>query len=462
MKDTISGYTEIESVNFTFSLSEFILVLIPTEGQIPNSFINKKSKISRLEGITTAGVRIWFFNLSLFGGFTDQSFVTSIPAYILETRNIDALDTLAFSTITFYGEIVDKYFNPSAKFDHINSKVDYETGSSVRVLKPYSEVDVHYSLFSNMELMFGIEDPSLPTQFTHSLGELRSFLRISSNQSLGIDSILDLYRRVVRMFAFFNFRNNVSFERIALSSWTPQGYLECVGTLHIAVEFPRTKTSVLHTIIHSDLKEYIVNLYYQLGSLKQHLCFIPDNDDSSRVLDHNAYMVTCAVFEKVFSLSYPKAILKNTSPVHLEVRSRILASIQEIISTSYGDYQIEANNFLSAVEHMGEKSLRDRFTYCLMQNRAIIEKVFPSVELTDNAISALSSGFVKQRNAFDHGNFERVPILYVSPYSYAVCLIYIMILRLSLVDDTVITNIVKKMFWHFEHKDINSTNRQLS
>jgi len=456
MKDTISGYTKIESIHFTFFYSELVLILVPIEDQISISMLDKK-KISRLEGITTYGMKVWFFDLSLQGGFTSQSLATSVSAYILESSSFSNLDPSTFSAITFYGEIVDKYFDPSAKYDHVNSSINFEEGSSVRMLKPFSEVDVHYDLFTDLELILGIDNPSLPSQFAHNLGELHSFLRIRNKQVWDLDQVLDLYRNVNRLFSFFNFRDNVLFEKITLSSLNPDGYLECVGTLHVAVEFPCTNIKVHHTIIHSDLKESIAMLYFRLYELRKHLCFIPANDDDARVLNYNSYMLTCAVFEKVFSISYPSASLKDTNPIHLEVKRRILESIQEIVSASEGDYQNEASNFLNAFRNMGEKTLRERFTYGLIQNKEILEAVFPSAKLTSNMINSISLGFVKQRNAFGHGDFERIPTLSISPYTYAVSLIYIMILRYSFVDESVITSITKKMFWNYQHKDLIPT-----
>lgn len=462
MSDTISGHTIYEGKEFTFFLLDYILTLVPKDEHVPGLVMYQQVRVPYLEGETTEGRKICFYNLSLSGVMIYKKLVTSISAYVIGENNLQNLEFSSFSAITFYGELVDKYFNPSAKFDHISSSVDYDKGSSVRILKPFSEVDVRYNLMGNMELMFGVDNPSLPTSFTHSLGDLHSFLRITSNQVWGLAHVLDLYRSVNRLFTFFNFRNNVPFEKITLSSLNSDGYLECVGTLYVAVEFPCANISKYNSIIHSDLHENIVQLYYHLYDFRMHLCFIPENDTALQILNHNSYMDTCAVFEKIFSVSYPNVVMKNTDPVHVEVRGKILAAIHEIVSTSTGDFQEVASNYLNAFKHMGEKTLKDRFSYCLSQNKTILEKVFPTIKLNSSMISNISSGFVKQRNAFSHGDFERVLDLSVTPYTYAVSLIYIMILRLSLVDEDMIASIVKKMFWHFKHKDINPTTESFS
>ncbi|GEM_PF-5026162 len=454
MSDTISGHTTYKGKEFTFFLVDYILTLVQKDSNIPGLGIYQQDRLPYLEGVTTDGHKICFYNLSLSGAMIYQKLVTSISAYIVGRNNRQSLKFSSFSAISFCGEIVDKYFNPSAKLDQEKSSNDIENGSSIRVLKPFIDVDIRYNIKPGLDLTLGVVDPQMPDTNIHNLGVLHSMLRLQSESCWSLNDVINLYLSIFRLFSFFNFRSNISFEQVTLSSFSDGKYYP-VGDLHMANKYPCTNIKMNKTITYLDVNEKIVNLYIHLSNNKKLTCFIPENDEAAHYVDYDSYILTSAIFEKVFSLSYPKAILKNTNPVRLEVRNRILADIQEIVSTSIGDYQVEANNYLNAFEHIGERTLRDRFTYCLMQNRTIIEKVFPSVKLTDNEISKLSSDFVKQRNAFSHGNFERINVFSVPPYSYTIILIYIMILKQLEIDDQSITRIIKNMFRMYPYQESN-------
>ncbi len=454
MSDTISGHTSYKGKEFTFFLLDYILTLVPKDNHILGLSVYQQERLPYLEGVTSDGHKICFFNLSLSGAMIYQKLVTSISAYILGRNKAQSIEFSSFAAISFYGKIVDKYFNPSEKFDFEKSSNDIESGSSIRVLKSFSDVDVSYNIKPGLVLTLGVVDPQMPDTSIHNLGVLHSMLRLQSESCWSLDDVINLYLSIFRLFSFFNFRSNISFEQVTLSALSDDKYYP-VGNLFIRSKYSCTDIKEIKTMTHPYIKGKIVRLYNFLNRNNELSCFIPENDETAQYVDNDTYVLTCAVFEKVFSLSYPKAILKNKKPVHLEVRSRILADIKEIVSTSTGDYQVEADYYLNAFEHMGERTLRDRFTYCVMQNRAIIEKIFPSVELTNNTISKLSSGFVKQRNAFNHGNFERITVFSFSPYSFAIILIYIMILRQEEIDDSTIAFIVKRMFEKYPHQDFN-------
>ena len=383
-----------------------------------------------------------------------QKLVTSISAYVLGRNNMRNKEFSSFSSISFYGSIVNKYFNPSAKFDFEKSTFNVEEGSSIRILKPFCEVDGRYQLESDLVLTLGVIEPSMPTSSNHNLGELYSMLRLQRETCWTLDDVLTLYLKVYRLFSFFNFRSNITFEKITLSALSDGKYYP-VGDLFVNSKFPCTNIHETYTITHASINEKIVDLYNFLEIQNKLLCFIPENDEASRTVDYDSYMLTCAVFEKLYSLSYSDKVLKITNPIHLEVRSRIISALQDIVSSSEGEYLSEATSYLTRFVHKNERTLADRFAYCLDQNKEILDNVFPSKKLTPNIISKISSAFSSQRNAFDHGNFEKILAFSVPPYSYAIILIYVMILRQVGVDDPTITHIVKRMFWNYSHQDPN-------
>ena len=66
MKNTISGYAEFEGENFVFFLSDYILTLVPSNGSIPEKVVYKQMRLPRLEGVTSDGHNICFFDFTFY------------------------------------------------------------------------------------------------------------------------------------------------------------------------------------------------------------------------------------------------------------------------------------------------------------------------------------------------------------------------------------------------------------
>lgn len=417
MKKVISGYTEIESAKFTFYLNDFLLTLVLYDSEIPRGMFFKQYKLSNLKGVTTDHHEICFWGLSFYSGLFSNSIETYISGYVLGRNNNSDVEINSFSALTFIGSIVDKYYNPIIKYDYKSSSQDFEKGASTRILKPCNEVDYHINLAPQLDLTLGITNPSEPTPTNSKLGDLHSYLSLTTDLEWDLDKLLELYRSVYQFFVLFNFRRNVSFDEIVLSKRMDDGNISPIGNFIIATRNPCTSVHQFYTIEHSDISNHIVDLYSFLKIPGSYLDFIPETDNDARILDYSKYIQTCAVFENTFKKYYYSDLI-NLAP---------------------------------------KKTLRSKFTHALRDCSNILVAVFPIIKLTDHEINEIAKSFVDQRNDLAHGDFEQRVYLSITPYSYAVCLIYIMILRLMKIDETTIIRVIKKMFWNFEHKDIIGT-----
>lgn len=414
MKKLLSGYTEIASAKFTFYLNDFLLTLVLYDGEIPKEMFFKQYKLDILRGTTTNYHEICFFGLSFYSGLLSTSLETYVSGYVLGRNNCSDVEISSFSALSFFGSAIDKYFNPIIKYDCATSSRNFEKGASVRVLKPYEDVDFNINLVPHLDLTFGIIDPSEPTADNNKLGDLRSYLRLQTDLEWNLDNLIPLYRNVYRLFTLFNFRRNLSFDQIILFRRSSDGKLSSVGDFVIATKHPCTNINRVYTIDHFDIEEHIVDLYILLGQLGSHLNFIPENDKDAQVLDYSKYIQTCAVFESMFKKYYYSNLI-NLTPI---------------------------------------KKLGLKFKYALCDCRSILIEVFPKIKLSEDDVQEITDAFTGQRNDLAHGDFERRITLSITPYSYAVCMIYIMILRAIRIDEPTIVRVIKKMFWSYEHKDI--------
>ncbi|PKM39140.1 MAG: hypothetical protein CVV04_12515 [Firmicutes bacterium HGW-Firmicutes-9] len=420
MGKVISGYTEIESAKFTFFLNDFLLTLVLYKGELPRDMFFKQYNLKNLKGETTDHREICFFGLSFYSGFMSSSLETYISGYVIGRNNNSDVEISSFSALSLYGSIVDKYYNPIIKYDHKSSSNDYEKGTSIRILKSYDEVDYHIKLAPHLDMTLGIVSPSEPTPYNSKLGDLHSYLSITTDLEWDLDRLIALYRNIYQFFALFNFRKNISFDEIVLSKRMDDGRLDPIGNFIVATKNPCTSVHQLYTIYHSDINEHIVDLYFFLKQFGSYLSFIPETDNDARILDYSKYIQTCAVFESLFK-KYHKNLAGSTP----------------------------------------KTTLKSKFKFALNEYRNIIVDVFSNIELKDSDIEDIAKAFVDQRNDLAHGDFERRVFLSVTPYTYAVCLIYIMILRLIKIEDQTIKRVIKKMFWNFGHKDIAQSENEV-
>lgn len=448
MEENITGYTEIGSAKFTFNLYEYLLTLVLIEGVFPQEMILQRYNIKMLEGTTSSHLKIYFFSLSLETSVITNELRTYISSYVLGKETDSAKEISSFSAIMFTGTVVDNYFSPARKLD-MQSSID-SRGKAI-YMRSKEDVDFQTSITSSMSIKLSVQPPSLPGQYSGEIGNLRSILTLSFSSDCSLDDLQDYYLKVYHFFAFVNFRRNITFSEITLATCIDGKTLEPIASYFVAVNQPCTKTHALRTISHNHLKKKISDLFSYLAVIEKQLCFIPKNDDEALILDYDKYMLVSAVFEKCFFELYPYAVRKNYSPEHIDIKKKVVDYLETIIQDSTGVSLHAAQCILSSFKSSGKVPLQNRFMYALEQNKDILASAFSSIKFTPEKISSIARDFSVQRNALDHGEFELISSISVSPYTYAVCLIYIMILKKIDVDINTIRRVILYLFTNYNH-----------
>ncbi|MDP3446690.1 MAG: hypothetical protein Q8S22_01390, partial [Eubacteriales bacterium] len=115
---------------------------------------------------------------------------------------------------------------------------------------------------------------------------MNSSLFYSTDVNWGIADLINVYRSIYGLFAFLNFRSNISFKDVALYKRVDSENFLKVATYYVAIEYPCTEVKAIKTIIHPYINEKIADLFDYVQQLQKHLCFIPSNDVDSSVLDY--------------------------------------------------------------------------------------------------------------------------------------------------------------------------------
>lgn len=452
MSNKITGFMKIDSADFAFYLNDYFLTLVYIDGGFPEDIRLKKRKVDILKGTTSSDNLICFFTLSLCCPDETNVIYTSISSYLIGDHQSPYIDFDSFSAISFTGCIVDKYFSPANK---LNKKRFSNQNESAIFFEPDSTVDFIVHIDENEKFKFSISDPTLPGQYGGVFGNMNSSLLYSTEVDWKLSDLVKVYRSIYGLFSFLNFRSNISFKDVAIYKQVDSENFMKVATFYVAAEYPCTEVKAIKTIIHPYLKEKIAGLFNYVKQLQKHLCFIPINDFNSSVLDYQTYMITCSVFEKVFSWKYPELVQRNPNPDKIAIRDEIIDFMEALASQNEGKRRIEATIYLNAFKSQNKSKLYDRFLHAIDDNSAILKSVFPKVDFSEANIAIISHDFYNQRNILDHGDFEDISSFRISSYTYAVCLIYIMILRLIELDERMIITIVQYMFWNYDHNDIN-------
>jgi hypothetical protein len=453
MNNKITGFTKIDSAEFVFYLNDYFLTLVYIDGGFPEDIKLKKRKVDILKGTTSCDKQICFFTLSLCSPDETNVIYSAISSYFIGDYQSSYVDFDSFSAISFTGCVIDKYFSPANK---LNGQKQSNKNEPAIFFKPDSAVDFIVNINTNQKLKFSVSDPTLPGQYGGVFGNMNSSLFYSTDVNWGIADLINVYRSIYGLFAFLNFRSNISFKDVALYKRVDSENFLKVATYYVAIEYPCTEVKAIKTIIHPYINEKIADLFDYVQQLQKHLCFIPSNDVDSSVLDYQTYMVTCSVFEKVFSWKYPDRTQRNPNPEKIAVRDQVVEYLETLVAANTDRKHIEASNYLNAFRSQNKSKLYDRFIHAFEDNTEILKEVFPNFDFTSTRIANIAYDFVQQRNFLDHGDFEEISALRISSYTYAVCLIYIMILRLVGLDENMIATIVKYMFWNYEHKDISN------
>lgn len=442
----LTGRTEYNGVKYTFFLQGFLLTLVPfDEGKIALRGCEAE-RVETLFGTTITEHRICFFHVELKCSLWGE-IKTYISGYILGKNNIQDGEINTFSAMTFRGSVVDKYYNPIRKFDSSASSFDYESGSSIRALKPFKDSDCEIELVPHLFMQFGVSNPPLPSSTNLNLGELHSYLRLYTDCSWSPNSIINLYLRIYHLFVFISFRRNITFDNITLSRQMPDGKLHPVAELFVASSEQCTTIEPHRTILHEDIGDKIANLY-RMNPFDKFLQFIPKNDKTAQILDSNVYLNACAAFESLYDLIYGEYISKDDD--HEEVKRRIVSALYSIVDEYTDNKRTEAKAFLRTIEEMDEKTLKNKFKTVIREYVDVLKAVFPKINFNKRYINNISYQFANQRNNLAHGNIEILTEMEIPPYSYALCLIYVLMLsKLAEIPSAQIPPIVKKLFGRY-------------
>ena len=450
MNKVITGNTIIEGKPYSFFLDDFLLHLVPSNFE--NALLPfTKIDFDTLKGTTCSFHEIFFLGVHIQIGLASE-LSAYISGYLLGKNNLREAEIEQFSSISFYGKIVDNYYHPFRKFDTKNSIFDFEEGSSTISLLPYQATNFKIDLLPSLILEINVSSPHNPNPDNLSLGELHSYLRLVSAEPWEISNIVGIYKRIFDIFTFFNFRKNICFEHILISKTNKAGLYSPIAELFVRSPEERFDMPRYRTITHEDIKDKFKDIYL-MSPFEKFLLFVPENELNATFLTYDTYSRMCSTFEGLFDMCSEQIYKGYTDSEHaaneMHIKSRIVGLLSNLRLEYLDERRDIINDYINKYSLPDEQTLRTKFLTVLRNEKTVLEKVYPRVKFNSRFNSRIAYLFAEQRNSLQHGRTEIISDIQVTPYTIACCLIYIMLLHIFNVDTENITNIVKKVFENY-------------
>lgn len=454
MDKTYDGFTWLEDeegkrIKFSFFLQDYKIRLVCCDDGGRYQFhMFEPLHIEMLSGELLDGYLIFFPDIILHPHAFGRAFHGGVASFILGKNNVNPYREFSnFEAITFYGDVVDKFYNPIRKFDYKHSDLENDTGEALFRLKSYADTTVTHSVDfkgQTMRVELSVTKPGGPTSSHFELGKLKSIIRLSAEKPWALEDIHDIYWLVIHFFMFINFRKDIRFDSIILSNRDAAGLYSPKAYFHANVSHECNNRAIWKTIQYEDLDDRFPNLFTLIDSKQQHYEFIPDSDKDARYIKHHNYMLTSSAFEYIYRNYYPSEM--ESDAAWQELRQGILSKIDEAIANTPEPYLQDAKKLRLAAEREDGRTLRVCFKSAVQNRQSILAEVFGEFKFGSDKINNISYDFKSKRDMLAHGDLENFNNIDVQPYQLAQCLIYYMLLEQAGVAESSIRKILTRVF----------------
>lgn len=445
---------------FTFDVDNNILTMQPIQMKEYPSFLPDldfddypylKERID-IEGETNNYTYIRFLNVK-FISIGRGCFQAWVPAYIIGITNgiIPVQKPEKINKIVFKGECIDRFMTSkstvSNNWDRENDKLQINIDYGTDKVKKFSYKNLDFSLIPGWNMTTAQKDVS-------NLITMITSLTVKSKEELSVESIMEIYKCVEKLFSFICYRQHVQFDSIILNMVrVVEGHKTNVNfELHVSqadekYDLPKVGKNMI-------LKEYSKKIPLLIEELYENpymLLSFPTNSLMEPVIDHNKYISISAAFESEFELLYPK--YKSTRKKNYnDAKQLTLKYLKEQSKNKkhnsktreyFGDIYDFVDNAEGRLEEQIRQVLKD-YSYIIDLDRKVYQKKYQNISFDDYS---LAKSFADKRNNFSHGaKLEKFKILEVASYTMIRKINYAMVLKHSGIDKEQIQEIINQVF----------------
>lgn len=471
--------TGLEDEDIPFCMEDEAISLIQPIS-IPGMFIPEETiEYKTVKGYTTTGCSIIFLGCR----YNKKIFVAQ--GYVINTGNLTGKYYETFDSLNFSGEAIDIFFPPkrSLYYEPLNGK-NTENGMHIISAKPYNEISKNYNLCINSvphKLKLSVNYVQNLKPYSRQIGEVKSNFIITPETAQSIENISDYYLYVLDFFRFVNYRNNIRFDKIELIKSNMVVCNIYIFTRNINFNYTRTK---FNSIVYEDISEQIDKLFTNIAIRREKNIFdnmyLPNSDEDFKSVDFIKYLSCALSFEGEFQrcckskfetnevFNYTKSQFCNLiSDFEKKVLddNKILSEIKLEIDNAIIDYKEEQlkllskkkakriesyiDNFKNTLDKI-DYTLEEKFNFMIKSYDKIFKKMITHIcskyNFKEPQNNNLGKIFSDMRNNIGHGNPTKIEEEHLLTFQLARCMIYVLILESSEINNEKILEILKKMF----------------
>ena len=449
---------------FTFNIDNKILTIQPCKMSVfPNfnfaddldNFLISKDRIN-ISGETNKRNYIEFIDVK-FSSIGRGCFQAWVPAYIIGKTN--ALSSISkptsITSISFTGECIDRFMSSkctvSNHWNYKNNKLQVNIEYGKDKIKKFRYQNLECSLVPGWNMTSAQKD-------VKSLLTMETTLEIKSSKNMSIQFIIELYKKVEKLFSFICYRQYVKFDSIILTKIeqvmfdkVPQN-TEVNFELHVSTDnriFDLPKIGK-HMIL-GKYEDKIPALIKCLCENDHMLLSFPENSLKANIIDNNKYICISSAFESEFDLLYPD-FKSNKSKNYKIAKLCTIKFLSEQAKNKQNNSKTRKyyNDFIKYIENF-EGRLEEQISYIFQLYSYIVEPErkyykakYPNINF-DNI--SLAKAFADKRNNISHGSkLEKFKTLEVASYIIVRKINYAMILERSGFNKKQIQEIIKQVF----------------
>lgn len=450
---------------FSFNTGTKILTIQPSKMSEFPSFIPQNDfddfSLSKermnISGETNSRNYIEFIDAK-FSSIGRGCFQAWVPAYIIGKAN--ALSFIPKPTsikhISFKGECIDRFMTSkqtvSDDWDYRNNKLQINIDYGKDKIKKFNYNNLEFSLVPGWNMISAQKDVNL-------FLTMQTTLNIKSKKKMNVKAIIELYKKVEKLFSFICYRQHVNFDSIILTQIEPVIFdkvpEDTAINFELHVSSDDNKYDLPNVGQHMILRDYSVNnipsLIKCLEEDEHMLLSFPNNSLNANIIDNNKYISISSAFESEFDLLYPN-FKSNKNKNYNTAKINTINFLSEQATNKQNNAQTRKyyNDFVKYIEDF-EGRLEEQISYIFQIYSYIVEpeiNYFKSEyhDMNFDKVS-LPKAFADKRNNLSHGvKLEKFKILEIVSYSIVRKINYAMILERSGFNKEQIHEIINQIF----------------
>lgn len=456
----------LEDEAVSFVLEDDVITLI-TETNFKSALLAPIQNFDFVYGETNT-----YRNIVLFDVVYRKTSSLSIAGWAISKSNVEPDDLKTFDAITFSGKCLDAFYSPQNAFKfEKNAEELWDNNEKSRALSRVTRDFTEYVKDFDVEIegikihiKFNIYISYNLQRNVRSIGEATPLMQFEFEQSQDIGKLARLYLFAFDFMKFLSFRQNISFDKIYLKRLITEGRNAGKYDNSAEVYFLTVPDTSKYNLTEREVIT-IDDVGHNLPNLFQNICkrrvegivddlYIPLNNADARRVSYSSFLSSALSFEGEYTRLYPNE-KSEKDKIFEEIKKNVLENIRDqenkFVENTAKEFK-RAKKVVGQIEELIENldsSLEEKFNRALKRYANIIDEFIEEIEKLELGGTQKNNWgriLSNMRNHIGHGNPLPIDKKHVAVFRITKCLIYVLILKNSGLEDENIKAIIKKLF----------------